>query len=62
MKSIFHHFKGLSNAKNCLRPESAPLKISKAIFGAKFNNKTLSEIHYRNYKILINRDHKELKS
>ena len=24
IKSIFHHFKGLSIAKNCLWPESAP--------------------------------------
>ena len=29
IKSIFHHFsiKGLSVAKNCLRPESAPLSF-----------------------------------
>ena len=25
IKSIFHHFKGFSAAKHCLRPESAPL-------------------------------------
>ena len=25
IKSIFHNFKGLSIAKNCLGPESAPL-------------------------------------
>ena len=25
LKSIFHHFKGLSLAKNCLRPENVPL-------------------------------------
>ena len=25
IKSIFHHFKGASVAKNCLRPENAPL-------------------------------------
>ena len=29
IKSIFHHFKGLSVAKNCLRPESAPLMFVK---------------------------------
>ena len=28
IKSIFHHFKGLSVAKNCLRAEDAPLKYS----------------------------------
>ena len=26
IKSIFHHFKGFSVAKNCIRPKSAPLK------------------------------------
>ena len=25
MKSIFHHFEGLSAARNCLRPERSPL-------------------------------------
>ena len=29
IKSIFHHFKGLSVAKKCLRPDSAPLRIEK---------------------------------
>ena len=32
MKSIFHHFKVLSIAKNCLRPESAPLKLKIKLF------------------------------
>ena len=27
IKSIFHHFKSVSVAKNCLRPKSAPLTI-----------------------------------
>ena len=27
IKSIFHHFKGLSAAKNCLRPENATLRF-----------------------------------
>ena len=26
MESIFHHFKGLSVPRSCLRPESVPLK------------------------------------
>ena len=28
IKNIFHLFKGLSVAKNCLRPESAPLSLN----------------------------------
>ena len=27
LRSIFHHFKGLSVARNCLRPESVPLNF-----------------------------------
>ena len=32
IKSIFHHFKELSVVKNCLRPESGPLKMVKNTF------------------------------
>ena len=28
IKSIFHHFKGLSTAKNFIRPDSAPLRLT----------------------------------
>ena len=48
IKSIFHHFKGLSVAKHCLRPESAPLMSVKNKSNLNFvifiNRKSLKEI------------------
>ena len=43
MKNIFHHFKGLSVAKNSFRPESTPLKTLKTFFILKIF-KFLSEL------------------
>ena len=48
IKSIFHHFKGFSVAKHCLRPESAPLMSVKNKSNLNFvifiNRKSLKEI------------------
>ena len=38
IKSIFHYFKGLSVAKNCLRPESASVNFVGRENGLKYKN------------------------